>query len=102
MKFYFVAGSFSYQFTSPGTHYYSSGYVDGMHSVSLQGVIVVLPAETKHIPLRLFVGTTEATYAQGKKDQDGSPVTQGTQGHLPGVASRICSLTPSASYLFYV
>ncbi|XP_077023612.1 fibrocystin-L [Tamandua tetradactyla] len=60
-----ASGSFSYRFTSPGIHYYSSGYVDDAHSLFLQGVINVSPAETRHIPLRLFVGGTEATYAQG-------------------------------------
>ncbi|XP_076961678.1 fibrocystin-L [Callospermophilus lateralis] len=60
-----LSGSFSYQFTSPGIHYYSSGYVDEANSTSLQGVINVLPAQTRHIALHLFVGSTEATYAQG-------------------------------------
>ncbi|XP_051699933.2 fibrocystin-L isoform X2 [Oryctolagus cuniculus] len=60
-----TSGSFSYQFTSPGVHYYSSGYVDEAHSIFLQGVINVLPAETRHVPLHLFVGHTEATYAPG-------------------------------------
>uniref|UniRef100_A0A8C8ZFE9 Fibrocystin-L n=1 Tax=Prolemur simus TaxID=1328070 RepID=A0A8C8ZFE9_PROSS len=59
------SGSFSYQFTSPGIHYYSSGYVDEANSIFLQGVINVLPAESRHIPLHLFVGSAEATYAQG-------------------------------------
>ncbi|KAF3822699.1 hypothetical protein GH733_008073, partial [Mirounga leonina] len=62
-----ASGSFSYQFTSPGIHYYSSGYVDEACSIFLQGVINVLPAETRHIPLHLFVGSAEATYAQGKR-----------------------------------
>ena len=62
-----MAGSFSYRFTSPGIHYYSSGYVDDARSIFLQGVINVLPAETRHIPLHLFVGSTEATYTQGKE-----------------------------------
>ncbi|KAM7075196.1 fibrocystin-L isoform 15-T17 [Molossus nigricans] len=61
-----AAGSFSYQFTSPGIHYYSSGYVDEAQSIFLQGVINVLPAETRQIPLHLFVGSTEATYTQGE------------------------------------
>ncbi|XP_048215228.1 fibrocystin-L isoform X1 [Perognathus longimembris pacificus] len=60
-----LSGSFSYQFTSPGTHYYSSGFIEESHSISLQGVINVLPAETRHLPLQLFVGGMEATYAQG-------------------------------------
>ncbi|EPY78834.1 fibrocystin-L [Camelus ferus] len=59
------SGSFSYQFTSPGIHYYSSGYVDEARSIFLQGVINVLPAETRHVPLHLFVGGSEATYAPG-------------------------------------
>lgn len=63
---YIMAGSFSYQFTSPGIHYYSSGYVDEAHAIALQGVINVLPAESRHIPLHLSVGSTEATYTQGK------------------------------------
>ncbi|XP_036732330.2 LOW QUALITY PROTEIN: fibrocystin-L [Manis pentadactyla] len=60
-----ASGSFSYQFTSPGIHYYSSGSVDEAHSIFLQGVINVRPAESRHIPLHLFVGGTEATYVQG-------------------------------------
>ncbi|XP_004431348.1 PREDICTED: fibrocystin-L [Ceratotherium simum simum] len=60
-----ASGSFSYQFTSPGIHYFSSGYVDEAHSIFLQGVVNVLLAETRRIPLHLFVGSTEATYAQG-------------------------------------
>ncbi|XP_075406661.1 fibrocystin-L [Tenrec ecaudatus] len=58
-----ASGSFSYQFASPGIHYYSSGYVDEDHSIFLQGVVNVSPAETRHIPLHLFVGSTEASYA---------------------------------------
>lgn len=85
-----MAGSFSYQFTSPGIHYYSSGYVDEAHSIFLQGVINVLPAETRHIPLHLFVGSSEATYAQGKMVKDGNSVTQVTQGvcDISGAGSR--------------
>ncbi|XP_012578380.1 PREDICTED: fibrocystin-L [Condylura cristata] len=60
-----ASGSFSYQFTSPGIHYYSSGYVDEAQSVFLQGVINVVPAETRDLPLHLFVGGTESTYTQG-------------------------------------
>lgn len=67
-----MAGSFSYQFTSPGIHYYSSGYVDEAHSISLQGVVNVLPAESRHLPLHLFVSSTEATHIQGKTVKDGS------------------------------
>lgn len=67
-----MAGSFSYQFTSPGIHYYSSGYVDETLSTALQGVINVLPAETRHIPLHLFVGNFEATYAPGKTVKHGN------------------------------
>ncbi|XP_045717230.1 fibrocystin-L [Phyllostomus hastatus] len=61
-----ASGSFSYRFTSPGIHYYSSGYIDDAQSIFLQGVINILPAETRHIPLHLFVGSTEATYTQGE------------------------------------
>uniref|UniRef100_A0A673UX60 Fibrocystin-L n=1 Tax=Suricata suricatta TaxID=37032 RepID=A0A673UX60_SURSU len=69
-----ASGSFSYQFTSPGIHYYSSGYVDESCSIFLQGVINVLPAETRHIALHLFVGSTEATYVPGPVNSHlGSP-----------------------------
>ncbi|ELK37593.1 Fibrocystin-L [Myotis davidii] len=61
-----ASGSFSYQFTSPGIRYYSSGYVDEAHSIVLQGVVNVLPAESRHIRLHLSVGSTEATYTQGE------------------------------------
>jgi hypothetical protein len=67
-----MAGSFSYQFTSPGIYYYSSGYVDEAHSISLQGVINVFPAEARHIPLYLFVGNIEATYVPGEIVKHGS------------------------------
>ena len=80
---HFMAGSFSYQFTSPGIRYYSSGYVDEARSIFLQGVINVFPAETSHSPLHLFVGGTEATYAQGKKVKGGNPVTSVKDGN-PG------------------
>lgn len=80
---YFMAGSFSYQFTSPGIHYYSSGYVDEAHSIFLQGVINVLPADTRHIPLHLSVGGTEATYAQGKRIRDGNTFFCSLQCLLP-------------------
>ena len=82
-----MAGSFSYQFTSPGIHYYSSGYVAEARSIFLQGVINVLPAETSHIPLHVFVGGTEATYAQGKKVKDGNPVTSIKDGNPGGMQS---------------
>jgi hypothetical protein len=72
-----MAGSFSYRFTSPGIHYYSSGYVDEAHSISLQGVINVLPAKTRHIPLHLYVGSTEAMYAQGKMVKVGNCCSSG-------------------------
>lgn len=85
-----MAGSFSYQFTSPGVHYYSSGYVDEAHSIFLQGVINVFPAETRHVPLHLFVGNTEATHTLGKMIQGGNSVTQVIQdfGDISGVRGR--------------
>ncbi|XP_044514196.1 fibrocystin-L [Gracilinanus agilis] len=58
-----TSGSFSYQFTSPGKYYYSSGSINEAQTIFLQGVINVLPAENKYIPLRLFIGGIEATYA---------------------------------------
>uniref|UniRef100_A0A6I8N1M6 Fibrocystin-L n=1 Tax=Ornithorhynchus anatinus TaxID=9258 RepID=A0A6I8N1M6_ORNAN len=59
------SGSFSYQFTSPGIYYYSSGFIDEAQSIFLQGVINVLPNEDRDIPLHLFIDEIEATYVKG-------------------------------------
>ncbi|TKC41541.1 hypothetical protein EI555_014575, partial [Monodon monoceros] len=51
--------------SSPGSVIYDGKGFTNRREKSASGVINVLPAETRHIPLHLFVGGTEATYAQG-------------------------------------
>ncbi|MEE6507574.1 hypothetical protein FKM82_026763 [Ascaphus truei] len=56
------SGFFSYQFTSPGIYYYSSGYVNVAQTIFLQGVIHVLPAQDLKSQIYLSVGGIEAKY----------------------------------------
>uniref|UniRef100_A0A7N4NVE6 Fibrocystin-L n=1 Tax=Sarcophilus harrisii TaxID=9305 RepID=A0A7N4NVE6_SARHA len=70
-----TSGSFSYQFTSPGIYYYSSGFINEAQSIFLQGVINVLPAKNKYIPLHLFISGTEATYAQGVSNESSMSIS---------------------------
>ncbi|OCT77100.1 fibrocystin-L [Xenopus laevis] len=56
------SGVFSYQFTSPGTYYYSSGYVNDARTIFLQGVVYVSPAREKSSALYVSVGGIEAQY----------------------------------------
>ncbi|OCT77099.1 hypothetical protein XELAEV_18032294mg, partial [Xenopus laevis] len=56
------SGVFSYQFTSPGTYYYSSGYVNDAGTIFLQGVVYVSPAREQSRALYVSVGGIEAQY----------------------------------------
>ncbi|XP_051826954.1 fibrocystin-L [Antechinus flavipes] len=71
-----TSGSFSYQFTSSGIYYYSSGFINEAQSIFLQGVINVLPAKNKYIPLHLFIDGTEATYAQGVSNESSMSISE--------------------------
>ncbi|KAM4688908.1 fibrocystin-L [Discoglossus pictus] len=57
-----ASGVFSYQFTAPGTYYYSSGYIDDLETIFLQGVIIVLSAEDQKRQLSVSVEGIEAKY----------------------------------------
>ncbi|KAM4704928.1 fibrocystin-L [Rhinophrynus dorsalis] len=56
------SGVFSYQFTSPGVYYYSSGYINDANTTFLQGVIYVSPIETRKGGVFMSVGGIEAKY----------------------------------------
>ncbi|KAM3929151.1 fibrocystin-L-like [Leptodactylus fuscus] len=56
------SGVFSYQFTSPGDYYYSSGYVVSGWTIVMQGVVRVIPISDQSSPVRMFLGGMEATY----------------------------------------
>ncbi|XP_069815730.1 fibrocystin-L-like [Dendropsophus ebraccatus] len=60
-----ASGVFSYQFTSPGIYYYSSGYVDDGKTIIMQGVISVNPISDQSSPVHVYVGGMEATYTSG-------------------------------------
>uniref|UniRef100_A0A8C5WI58 Fibrocystin-L n=1 Tax=Leptobrachium leishanense TaxID=445787 RepID=A0A8C5WI58_9ANUR len=56
------SGVFSYQFTSPGVYYYSSGYVDNGKTIFMQGTVYVSPAQDQNRGVYLSVGGIEAEY----------------------------------------
>uniref|UniRef100_UPI00398F2CC2 PKHD1 like 1, tandem duplicate 1 n=1 Tax=Pristiophorus japonicus TaxID=55135 RepID=UPI00398F2CC2 len=60
-----ASGSFSYRFTSPGSFFYSSGYVDQKESIFLQGMVNVRPAEKSTRKLRVYLAGIEADYIPG-------------------------------------
>ncbi|KAM8966821.1 LOW QUALITY PROTEIN: fibrocystin-L [Pelodytes ibericus] len=62
-----ASGVFSYQFTTPGVYYYSSGYLNNAQTIFLQGVIYVSPAEDHISALSLSVGGIEADYVPGNE-----------------------------------
>ncbi|XP_043545299.1 PKHD1 like 1, tandem duplicate 1 [Chiloscyllium plagiosum] len=61
-----TSGSFSHHFTSPGTYYYSSGYVDQKQSVVLQGVVNVKSAEESIKGVHIHFAGIEAEYVPGE------------------------------------
>ncbi|KAG8441692.1 hypothetical protein GDO86_010757 [Hymenochirus boettgeri] len=58
------SGVFKYQFNTPGTYYYSSGYVDDANTIFLQGVIVVSPVQNHSERIYVSVSNFEANYNQ--------------------------------------
>uniref|UniRef100_A0A3B4Y5A4 PKHD1 like 1, tandem duplicate 2 n=1 Tax=Seriola lalandi dorsalis TaxID=1841481 RepID=A0A3B4Y5A4_SERLL len=60
-------GLFSYRFSSPGVHYYSSGYIDDAEVKLLQGVVKVELREEKSSRVSISVGGVEARYVTGGK-----------------------------------
>ncbi|XP_063307204.1 fibrocystin-L-like [Pelobates fuscus] len=59
-----ASGVFSYQFTSPGLYYYSSGYLKSDQSIFMQGVVNVSPRQDQNSGVYLSVGGIEANYNQ--------------------------------------
>ncbi|XP_051879473.1 PKHD1 like 1, tandem duplicate 1 [Pristis pectinata] len=59
------AGSFSHRFTSPGSFFYSSGYIDQKNKIFLQGVVHVRAAEERSLNLHVSVAGIEAEYPPG-------------------------------------
>ncbi|KAM4540003.1 PKHD1 like 1, tandem duplicate 1 [Odontesthes bonariensis] len=58
-------GFFSYRFTVPGVHYYSSGYIDAAAARLLQGVVKVRSREEKRSDISISVGGVEARHVAG-------------------------------------
>ncbi|XP_077349351.1 fibrocystin-L [Lithobates pipiens] len=56
------SGVFSYKFTSPGTYYYSSGYVNDGQTLYMQGVVYVSPLKETISAVQVTVGGFEADY----------------------------------------
>ncbi|XP_040210792.1 fibrocystin-L-like [Rana temporaria] len=56
------SGVFSYKFTSPGTYYYSSGYVNNAQTLYMQGVVYVSPLKETISAVQVTVGGFEADY----------------------------------------
>ncbi|XP_072925977.1 LOW QUALITY PROTEIN: PKHD1 like 1, tandem duplicate 1 [Hemitrygon akajei] len=59
------AGFFSHRFTSPGSFFYSSGYIDQNSKIFLQGIVHVRAAEENSLNLRVSVAGIEAEYLSG-------------------------------------
>lgn len=58
-------GSFRRHFSSVGSHYYFSGFVDESHSIFFRGKIDIVARESFAIYLSLKQGSAEATYTLG-------------------------------------
>ncbi|KAG8441696.1 hypothetical protein GDO86_010760 [Hymenochirus boettgeri] len=58
------SGIFKYQFNTPGTYFYSSGYVDDANTIFLQGVVIVSPVQDHSERIYVSVGNFEANYNQ--------------------------------------
>ncbi|XP_040210574.1 fibrocystin-L-like [Rana temporaria] len=56
------SGVFSYKFTSPGTYYYSSGYIIDGQSLNMQGVVYVSTLKETISAVQVTVGGIEADY----------------------------------------
>nr|DBA24045.1 TPA: hypothetical protein GDO54_011748 [Pyxicephalus adspersus] len=56
------SGVFSYQFTSPGIYYYSSGYINDAQTLYMQGVITVSPRSDNISDVHVTVRGIEANY----------------------------------------
>ncbi|XP_018426208.1 PREDICTED: fibrocystin-L [Nanorana parkeri] len=67
------SGVFSYQFTSPGIVYYSSGYINDGQSLYMQGVINVSPLTDNITAVHVTVGGIKANYVPGKSSLSSSP-----------------------------
>uniref|UniRef100_A0A8C5R062 PKHD1 like 1 n=1 Tax=Leptobrachium leishanense TaxID=445787 RepID=A0A8C5R062_9ANUR len=61
---------FSYQFTSPGVYYYSSGYVDNGKTIFMQGTVYVSPAQDQNRGVYLSVEGIEADYVPESASPD--------------------------------
>ncbi|KAM5157489.1 fibrocystin-L [Mantella aurantiaca] len=57
-----TSGVFSYQVTTPGIYYYSSGYVNDAQTIFMQGVINVSPRTDNISAVYVTVGGIEADY----------------------------------------
>ncbi|XP_043922184.1 fibrocystin-L [Protopterus annectens] len=85
------SGTFSYQFTSPGAYYYSSGYVDNSNNILMQGVVLVAPVQDSMLKLNVLVDGIEANYIQG---------IQRNQRSIDNCLAAVpdCSQTPSTTF----
>ena len=64
----FVAGSYRYQFTTAGTYYYWSGFVDNNQMIYLRGTIMVQDRSSSAQDISVRLAGHEALYipASGK------------------------------------
>uniref|UniRef100_A0A3B4Y513 PKHD1 like 1, tandem duplicate 2 n=1 Tax=Seriola lalandi dorsalis TaxID=1841481 RepID=A0A3B4Y513_SERLL len=79
-------GLFSYRFSSPGVHYYSSGYIDDAEVKLLQGVVKVELREEKSSRVSISVGGVEARYVTGGKCCVASPRCRQTNNTSDGLS----------------
>ncbi|XP_043545298.1 fibrocystin-L-like [Chiloscyllium plagiosum] len=97
------SGSFSYHFTSPGTYYYSSGYVDQKQSIILQGTVNVKPAEERIESVHIYLAGIEAEYVPGPSEKLPSQQKRDSDCTAPiPTCNQTLNRTDDKSFTFYL
>ncbi|XP_072425699.1 fibrocystin-L-like [Chiloscyllium punctatum] len=98
-----LSGSFSYHFTSPGTYYYSSGYVDQKQSIILQGTVNVKPAEERIESVHIYLAGIEAEYVPGPSEKLPSQQKRDSDCTAPiPTCNQASNRTDDKSFTFYL
>ncbi|XP_078395885.1 PKHD1 like 1, tandem duplicate 1 [Cetorhinus maximus] len=97
-----LSGSFSYRFTSPGSFFYSSGYVDQKQRIFLQGMVTVRPAEESSNMVHVFLAGTEAEYVPGHSEKLHSPPDDNCTASNPTCNQASDNNTDQPSFTFHL
>ncbi|XP_048451560.1 fibrocystin-L-like [Rhincodon typus] len=98
-----TSGSFSHHFTSPGTYYYSSGYVDQKQSIILQGVVNVKPTEESIKGVQVYLAGIEAEYIPGPSEKLHSQLKSNSDCTVPKpTCNQASNKTDDRSFTFHL